>query len=187
MNERIPMEHKPRVQLTVAIEGPIAWRHETEAIRVVPVGKRVCVVMPANVIAAASARDGRIRVSVSVDGLYDTPKPDTLWTAWHAVVALAPPELHDLFEDAGRPQSWKQWDVYQGRLVDTALERAQIVSTTMWGDRARCPYCGDHPISPGPTEGFAYPNGLIMHLEGKGNAHRCIVMRVLTDWARFSG
>jgi hypothetical protein len=44
------------------------------------------------------------------------------------------------------------------------------------GERAYCPLCGASAQTP-YVKGFAFPNGLLQHLRGEGNADECIIMR----------
>lgn len=52
------------------------------------------------------------------------------------------------------------------------------------GDRARCPLCGDGSSTP-YEEGFALPEGLRMHLEGKGNARQCSILKQMWGLAQY--
>jgi hypothetical protein len=44
-------------------------------------------------------------------------------------------------------------------------------------DRVYCPLCKNGSSSP-YDRGFAYPGGLLRHLEGYGNARECVFMRI---------
>ena len=45
-----------------------------------------------------------------------------------------------------------------------------------FGQRATCPLCGDTPQD--ERSGFAWPEGLSRHLEGRGNVHPCPVIEI---------
>jgi hypothetical protein len=54
------------------------------------------------------------------------------------------------------------------------------------GERAYCPLCSGSasPIFKPHDTGFAYPSGLMMHLQGSGNANRCPVMSLAIKLAK---
>lgn len=178
--------NKPRVLCTVAIDGRNTWRERTSVRRVQAIGKKTTISMPEDVINEVLAAGQKLRVAVTFDEVYDTPSYETLFTLRHALVAIAPPDLRSLFREAGSVKTWEERTLYETCLVDAALDRAQVIETVWDGDRAPCPFCGETPQPPGPPQGFAYPNGLIMHLEGSGNARLCDVMDALMSWARNS-
>ena len=54
------------------------------------------------------------------------------------------------------------------------------------GERAFCPLCGGSAAAIAQPEhtGFAFPEGLRMHLRGKGNAKKCRIMTVAARLAK---
>jgi hypothetical protein len=52
--------------------------------------------------------------------------------------------------------------------------RATQVRREFFGPRARCPLCGETPQQ--DSSGYAWPEGLSRHLEGRGNVGRCSVI-----------
>lgn len=177
---------KPRVGFTLGLEGLVGWRERSAVRRVRHIGKKTVVSMPTELISEILAAGRKIQIGIVPTDVYDTPTYETLTTARQALVALAPSELQDLFGEAEMLKTWQEWQAYEKRLVGAALERARVVTTPFFGERARCPFCGDWPADPGPTEGFAYPDGLTRHLTGSYNARHCVVTRALMDWGRSS-
>lgn len=69
--------------------------------------------------------------------------------------------------------------------VVESISEDQFVVSEGGARRAPCPLCHESGVNP-PYEGFKVPEGLTMHLLGKGRAAECIVMRTVKDLARDS-
>lgn len=176
---------KPRVKFTIAVDGRVGWRERTLTWRVQQLAKKTMIRLPSDVVSEVLATGQRLQIGVTFDEVYDTPTDDTLRTVRYAMLALASTDFKPLFERARLIWNWEEWQAYEQQLFDVALEHAKVVETNFWGERAPCPFCGDVPSAPGPSEGWAYPSGLLWHLEGKGNTRRCDVTKALEDWWRY--
>ena len=73
---------------------------------------------------------------------------------------------------------------WRDRIAASVLELAEPLAEQpgYFGIRTNCPLCGAGSSQP-YVKGFAFPNGLRMHLCGERNAHECTLMRVFKNKA----
>jgi len=94
-----------------------------------------------------------------------------------------PFEAHGLLiRSAAKLQTREDWWCWERDALHGVLEIAEVDAT----GHARCPLCGDgvrDDWGSGKERGFSYPTGLEMHLEGKGRASQCLVMRTALERA----
>ncbi|WP_431107551.1 hypothetical protein [Variovorax paradoxus] len=110
---------------------------------------------------------------------------DELFEARHAVIELMPPAVRSVLDSHYRCVTAEDTYTWFEDVVDDLIELAEVLPPVpfYFGQRANCPLCGCGPDSP-YDKGFALPEGLRMHLQGKGNARQCSAMRAAFGLAR---
>jgi hypothetical protein len=93
------------------------------------------------------------------------------------IIAFASPEGTDLEAHEYDVARWAEHPNTLGHLEAQErlfAARATQVRREFFGPRARCPLCGETPQQ--DSSGYAWPEGLSRHLEGRGNVGRCSVI-----------
>lgn len=110
---------------------------------------------------------------------------DELFEARHAVIELMSPGVRSVLDSHYRCVSAEDTYAWFEDVMDDLIELAEALPPVpfYFGQRANCPLCGCGPNSP-YDEGFALPEGLRMHLQGKGNARQCSAMKAALALAR---
>lgn len=107
-----------------------------------------------------------------------------------AIRCLLPEKVADVlssYHDCESVHDVLQWDAKVLKLI---LKFAQprpaheMGDYLGWGERAYCPLCKASTQGPYANEGFKFPEGLLMHLRGNGNAPECLIMRAARVEAR---
>jgi len=114
---------------------------------------------------------------------------EELFLARMAIVDLMPEQLRAVLtanfycESRELLHEWLRWSVEQ--IIDAADKRPghEMGDYPGSGQRAYCPLCGSEASSP-YTRGFAFPTGLIRHLEGSHSQQQCSVFRAVERMAR---
>jgi hypothetical protein len=100
---------------------------------------------------------------------------DELWSARNDIVQLMPNEIAERlmshYSCETRAQFFAWWRETLRYIVGLAVADPAI---SYLQERARCPLCRGGTSS-AYQEGFTLPEGLLRHLEGHGNTHRCPV------------
>lgn len=95
------------------------------------------------------------------------------------VIALARPPGIDLEDLELKVARWGEHPGTLGHaeaLAELAAARASMAARNIRGLRARCPLCDDAPQQ--ESAGYAWPEGLSRHLEGRGNVGECPVIEI---------
>lgn len=110
---------------------------------------------------------------------------DDLFEARHAVIELMTPAVRNVLSSHYHCVTIEDTYMWMEDVCDDLAELADVLPPVpfYFGERANCPLCGRGPDSP-YDKGFALPDGLRMHLQGKGKAHQCSVMRAAEGMAR---
>lgn len=109
---------------------------------------------------------------------------DDLWYARHTVVALMPEEAKTILESYYHCVTVEDTETWVRGIADDLLALAVLLPEQR-SERARCPLCGSGAQT-AYAEGFALPEGLRMHLEGKVNSRQCPVVEAARGLAEGS-
>lgn len=115
---------------------------------------------------------------------------DDLWLARMAIVDLMPQTAHQLLTTYHGLNTQRELQHWAQRTAEQIVELcnmpkpAAVIDGYVAGSRrAVCPLCGGG--TSGPYEkGFAIPEGLLRHLLGTYNAHRCSVFGAAYELAK---
>jgi hypothetical protein len=107
-----------------------------------------------------------------------------LWTSWQAIEYLLPKALGDLARQALFIESFDaMYEIEQAFIAQTIALAVVIPPRSIYENEcAVCPLCGNRSSAP-YARGFAYPEGLQRHLEGR-SANQCTITKVLTNMAQ---
>lgn len=99
--------------------------------------------------------------------------------ATRAVLALLDTDVQEIADRYRLVNSEEQLNSWENQLIEATMSKAIILSeeellVPSGSPRAVCPLCKRGSSAPYEV-GFAYPNGLKMHLAGDGNAQRCAI------------
>lgn len=103
------------------------------------------------------------------------------------IIVFASPEGIDLEAHDYNVARWAQHPNTLGHLeAQEKLFAARVtqVRREFFGPRARCPLCGETPQQ--DSSGYAWPEGLSRHLEGRGNVGRCSVIDIAFAECRWA-
>lgn len=112
---------------------------------------------------------------------------DELDTAWAAIREMLPNDLSKLALRSALVKTFDEAYAAERILIEAIVEHAFIIppKNQFQDERALCPLCRRGAQDP-YVHGFAYPEGLIWHLEGRGPARKCTVMTALWDMSKRS-
>ena len=111
---------------------------------------------------------------------------EELWFARTAILEMVPVDVdfNGYYRCENRGETYK----WRSDLMKEIISKAEMRTPpegNYWGEhRANCPLCGAGGSSFMGAEGYKIPSGLEMHLEGRGNAHQCVVMKAAMALAR---
>ena len=110
---------------------------------------------------------------------------DELFEARHAVLELMAPAVRKVLDSHYHCVTIEDTEWWMEDVCDDLVELADVLPPVPYyfGKRGNCPLCGDGPDSP-YDKGFALPEGLRMHLQGKGKARQCSAMKAAAGLAR---
>lgn len=102
-----------------------------------------------------------------------------LYFARQTIMDLMPPDAREVLSAHWHCDTLKDVAAWNTWAVGKVMQMAKAKPGEQMGDmpgrmRAYCPLCGGGVQSPGP-EGYAFPTGLLRHLEGSHRSHRCPV------------
>lgn len=108
-----------------------------------------------------------------------------LWEAQFTVLEMLPEDVNSVLHSYRDCASIEDTHVWLYDVADDLIAFAKPLASVhpMFGRRGNCPLCGRGSNSP-YDEGFALPEGLRMHLQGKGNAARCSIIKMALGLAR---
>lgn len=95
--------------------------------------------------------------------------------ALYAIINLMPYEINRVLRGFYGAESMRDIYDWEQRTLDFIISQA-TVRGIYTRDYAHCPLCGKGPNS-SYGQGFAFPDGLLRHLEGRSGAHKCSVMK----------
>lgn len=112
---------------------------------------------------------------------------EQLWATRHALLELAGPvaekALSPPFRLGSRSAAWGWLREAAEQVIEAAEPHVDPVDRS---ERACCPLCGKSAHSfYSSDKGFAYPNGLRLHLLGENRAHQCVVTKAALEQAAF--
>jgi hypothetical protein len=110
---------------------------------------------------------------------------DELWVAQNTIFELMSEEAKKIlasYHDCVTVDETYGWAAHIGTDLLPLAKPLPRVSAFHFGDRAMCPLCGRQAQTL-YEEGFAYPEGLLRHFEGRGNVHRCGVIEAVRGLA----
>lgn len=98
------------------------------------------------------------------------------------IINLMPEQKRKILMSFFHCESRSETYLWQDTISDQLVGTAEVISSVL-GDRAYCPLCGDGSSS-GYVGGYSIPIGLTRHLTGWGNIRRCTVVAAASAIAR---
>lgn len=111
---------------------------------------------------------------------------EELWEARHTLCDSLPEQVQKVLRTYYDCVTLEDTYAWLHDVADDLIDLAEPLPRGHFhlGDRACCPLCGDGSSTP-YEEGFALPEGLRMHLEGKGNARQCSILKQMWGLAQY--
>lgn len=106
-----------------------------------------------------------------------------LEVAYVAIEEMLPIHISEFYEGRYRVTSTKEGREWWKLFLDEIVQHSGAASHDR---RVPCPLCGrgaETSLS-SASSGFVYPDGILRHLMGYGNAHQCPVTKALEDHAK---
>lgn len=103
---------------------------------------------------------------------------EELWSARNAILELMSEEAREILTSYYHCATIEETYTWEAHIAEDLIPLAKPlprVSAYQIGDRAMCPLCGRQAQSL-HEDGFACPEGLLRHFEGRGRVHRCSVI-----------
>lgn len=115
---------------------------------------------------------------------------DDLWITRQALLDFMPEEFREVLSSYYRCKTGEAaaaWSRSTAERITDLLKSRISVETEDYETRSPrvvCPLCGKGSVNPWGIEGFAFPVGLLWHLEGSHKSRQCIVFSAAEALAR---